>query len=81
MFEAYLTTLLTRHFGHLLTGVSSANVRAGPFSGEVVLENVGIRREALAVLLGRGGGGEEEDDDEDDGNDDGYDDDGNDDDE
>ena len=58
MFESYLTNLLSTHFGHLFTNISRDNVSISAWRGEVVLKDLGIRREALQVLLGasRGGG-------------------------
>lgn len=52
MFESYLTNLLSTHFGHLFTNISRDNVSISAWRGEVVLKDLGIRREALQVLLG-----------------------------
>jgi len=61
MFESYLTNLLSTHFGHLFTNISRDNVSISAWRGEVVLKDLGIRREALQVLLGaKGGSGDAE---------------------
>ena len=52
MFESYLTNLLSTNFGHLFTNISRDNVSISAWRGEVVLKDLGIRREALQVLLG-----------------------------
>ena len=56
MFESYLTNLLSSHFGHVFTGLSADNVAISAWRGEVVVTNLGIRRDALSVLLGDAAG-------------------------
>lgn len=47
MFERYITNVLTTHFGHLIEGLDKDRIRLSAWSGELVLNDLALRRDAL----------------------------------
>lgn len=60
--ERYLTETVTKHFGHFVEGLDTDQVRLSAWKGEINLQNLKIRKNALDSLFqGRpvkGGGGQ-----------------------
>lgn len=51
MLERYLTETVTKHFGHFVEGLDSDQVRLSAWKGEINLQNLKIRRNALDSLF------------------------------
>ena len=48
--ESVVSALLSKYLGDYVDGLSTDNLSLGIFSGEVVLENLALKRSALAGL-------------------------------
>jgi hypothetical protein len=51
MFERYLTDALTTHFGHVVENLDSDKVRLSAWDGQLVLENLSLRSNALESFM------------------------------
>jgi hypothetical protein len=52
MFERYLSDLVTAHFGHVVENLDAEKVRVSAWSGELVLRDLVLRKQALDNILG-----------------------------
>lgn len=51
MFERYITDALATHFGHIVEDVDADKIRVSAWNGEVILEDVRLRRDALDTFF------------------------------
>ena len=51
MFERYLSDAFTTHFGHLVQNLDAEQLRLSAWRGELVLEDLLLRKDALDTLL------------------------------
>ena len=51
MFERYLTDALTNQFGHFVENLDADKVRLSAWNGELVLEDLSLRTNALQTLM------------------------------
>jgi len=50
MFEALLEKILLSHFGRFLSGLDRTNIHLGVWSGNLIIENVGLKPEVIEML-------------------------------